>query len=66
MRDVSTKWVSVFMLIAWIFYNMLLGGDYGTALCAACANGKVEVVRVLLRAEAKLNVDGKQMNITEQ
>ncbi|KAJ7816207.1 ankyrin repeat-containing domain protein [Mycena olivaceomarginata] len=35
-----------------------VGGDYGTALCAACANGKVEVVDALLRAGAVRNVDG--------
>ncbi|KAJ7847333.1 hypothetical protein B0H14DRAFT_2583612 [Mycena olivaceomarginata] len=36
-----------------------VGGDYGTALCAACANGKTEVVRALVRAGARLN-DARQ------
>ncbi|KAJ7817271.1 hypothetical protein B0H14DRAFT_1388317 [Mycena olivaceomarginata] len=36
-----------------------VGGDYGTALCAACANGKVEVVEALLQAGATRNCDGK-------
>ena len=26
-----------------------LGGDYGTALCAACANGHLDVVNILLQ-----------------
>ncbi|KAJ6509850.1 hypothetical protein DFH09DRAFT_942196, partial [Mycena vulgaris] len=29
--------------------DMQLGGRYGTALCAACANGNVEVVNDLLQ-----------------
>ncbi|KAJ7840522.1 ankyrin repeat-containing domain protein, partial [Mycena olivaceomarginata] len=36
-----------------------VGGDYGTALCAACANGKAEVVKALLQAGARRNGDGK-------
>ncbi|KAJ7657544.1 ankyrin repeat-containing domain protein, partial [Mycena rosella] len=32
-------------------------GRYGTALCAACANEQVEVVKVLLQAGALLNVN---------
>ena len=28
--------------------QLRVGGDYGTALCAACANGHVNVVRILL------------------
>ncbi|KAJ7826132.1 hypothetical protein B0H14DRAFT_2818071, partial [Mycena olivaceomarginata] len=39
--------------------NEVLGGDYGTALCAACANGHTEVVRALLGAEARLNIKGQ-------
>ncbi|KAJ7759657.1 ankyrin repeat-containing domain protein, partial [Mycena metata] len=35
-----------------------VGGDYGTALCAACAHGKVEVVKALLGARARRNLDG--------
>ncbi|KAJ7035749.1 hypothetical protein C8F04DRAFT_1182024 [Mycena alexandri] len=35
-----------------------VGGDYGTALCAAGAKGKVEVVKALLGAGARRNVDG--------
>ncbi|KAJ7798654.1 hypothetical protein B0H14DRAFT_2617734 [Mycena olivaceomarginata] len=34
-----------------------VGGDYGTALCAACANGKFEVVNALLQAGARRNGD---------
>ncbi|KAJ7456020.1 ankyrin repeat-containing domain protein, partial [Mycena galericulata] len=41
-------------------------GEYGTTLCAACANGNIEVVKALLKAGAKLNVDGEQMSISEQ
>ncbi|KAJ7764849.1 hypothetical protein B0H16DRAFT_1718057 [Mycena metata] len=36
-----------------------VGGDYGTALCAACANGKVKVVDALLQAGARRNGNGK-------
>jgi len=45
---------------------MQLGGDYGTALCAGCASGKLEVVKALLDAGAKPEVNGEQMNIKEQ
>jgi hypothetical protein len=31
--------------------QLRLGGDYGTALCAACANDHVDVVNVLLGHE---------------
>jgi hypothetical protein len=45
--------------------DVQLGGDYGTALCAACANGKAEVVKALLGAGARGNGDGKEMNTQE-
>jgi hypothetical protein len=41
---------------------MPLGGDYGTALCAACANGEVEVVTALIQAGARWNAAGEQMS----
>ncbi|KAJ7851909.1 hypothetical protein B0H14DRAFT_2581142 [Mycena olivaceomarginata] len=44
---------------------MPLGGDYGTALCAACANGKVEVVNALLLAGARRNGDDAQLESGE-
>jgi hypothetical protein len=50
------------MIITEQYNDMQLGGDYGTALCAATANKKVKVVKALLGAGAKLNVDGEQMN----
>jgi hypothetical protein len=31
--------------------QLRLGGDYGTALCAACANGHMDVLRILLRQQ---------------
>ncbi|KAJ6604099.1 hypothetical protein DFH09DRAFT_1300368 [Mycena vulgaris] len=36
-------------------------GRYGTALCAACANGKDEMVNALLQAGARLNVVGENV-----
>jgi hypothetical protein len=39
--------------------NMKLGGRYGSALCAACANGKIEVVATLLAAGARINTTGE-------
>jgi hypothetical protein len=45
---------------------MLLGGDYGTALCAACANGNIKVVNALLLAGVMRNGDGEQTNTGEQ
>ena len=38
-------------LIAWRTDDeqVRLGGDYGSALCAACANGHEEVVNILLQ-----------------
>jgi hypothetical protein len=47
------------MLITRILDDMQLGGQYGTALGAACANGKVKVVNALLQAGASLNVNGE-------
>ena len=36
--------------------QLQLGGDYGSALCAACANGHEDVVNILLRKGAiKIN-----------
>jgi ankyrin repeat protein len=40
---------------------MALGGDYGTAICAACANGRLDVVNVLLQKGADVRVIGEQM-----
>ncbi|KAJ7729584.1 hypothetical protein B0H16DRAFT_1469965 [Mycena metata] len=40
-----------------------VGGDYGTALCAACASGKVEVVNALLQAGARRNRDDAQLEL---
>ncbi|KAJ7895173.1 hypothetical protein B0H14DRAFT_2558751 [Mycena olivaceomarginata] len=37
---------------------MHLEGDYGTALCAACANGRVEVVSILLQQGANIQING--------
>ncbi|KAJ7686415.1 hypothetical protein B0H17DRAFT_878118, partial [Mycena rosella] len=51
--------VSVVMLITRIIDDMQLGGRYGAALCAACANERIEVVKVLLQAGTLLNVNGK-------
>ncbi|KAJ7656157.1 hypothetical protein DFH06DRAFT_1200269, partial [Mycena polygramma] len=34
------------------------GGDYGTALCAACANGKTDMLEYLLRKGADLTLQG--------
>ncbi|KAJ7838720.1 hypothetical protein B0H13DRAFT_1911626 [Mycena leptocephala] len=38
-----------------------VGGGSGTALCAACTNGKVKVVNALLGAGARLNVDDAKL-----
>jgi hypothetical protein len=54
------------MLVARIIVDIPLGGDYGTAFCAACANGKVEVVNALLLAGARQNGDGEQLNTEER
>jgi hypothetical protein len=51
--------VSVLILITTIIDNMKLGAQYGTVLCAACANGKVEVVNALLQAGARRNGNGE-------
>jgi ankyrin repeat protein len=51
--------VSVLILITVIIDNMKLGAQYGTVLCAACANGNVEVVNALLQAGARRNGNGE-------
>jgi hypothetical protein len=51
--------VSVWMPKTWIIDDIQLGGHYGTALGAACANEKVEVVNALLRVGASPNADGE-------
>jgi ankyrin repeat protein len=55
--------VSIEMLVARIVDDLPPGGNYGTALCAACANGKVEVVNDLLLAGARSNYDCEQINM---
>jgi ankyrin repeat protein len=39
--------------------EMELGGYYGSALCAACANGQNEVVKMLLNRGASIQVASK-------
>ncbi|KIK55499.1 hypothetical protein GYMLUDRAFT_836381 [Collybiopsis luxurians FD-317 M1] len=36
-----------------------VGGDYGTALCAATANGRLEVMNLLLENDAKVDIQGE-------
>jgi hypothetical protein len=47
------------MLITRIVNDIQLGGDYGTVLYAASANGKTEVVKALLRMGARRDVEGE-------
>jgi hypothetical protein len=51
---------TVNMLTTRIVNDMQLGGDYGTVLCAACANGKTEVVKALLGMGARLDSEGER------
>jgi hypothetical protein len=36
-----------------------IGGHYGTAFCAACANGKIEVAKLLLEKEVDVKRHGE-------
>ena len=39
--------------------DLILGGDYGTALCASVANGDTDIVESLLKKNVNLWVTGR-------
>jgi ankyrin repeat protein len=65
-RNTSILWVGAAMLIGSVAKLIFrVGGHYGTALCAACANEEFEVAEFLVKEGAKAALTGKLADVGE-